>query len=355
MKIGFLIISRGWAGGEVVVYNLIKSLLLSQVSVSIYLNDELKIKYADLKGLSIYSLGPLNETSKLSLLLSYRNLRSKLMQVLVLDHPSLIHAHLGGSMYLYWRLFEKFPIPLLFTLHGQEIDNYYRNKYPLATYLLKNILQKAHRVFSPSQWQILALEPKFKGKTIVIPNGVDTRDFVRNKSKRSRYTVLFVGRLVEGKGIPELIQVARLLPHINFLFVGQGPLSNLINLPNTFRLGFKTRPELIDLYNQSTICCLPSVQESFCNVGLEAMACACPVITTYRGFSEYVRHNRNGIMIKNNNPIQIKRAIQKLMASPTLRKRLAMQGRKTAQAFDWSLIAARYNLIYKKICLENNR
>ena len=349
LHIGILIVSWGWAGAEEMVYQLTSCLLKLNVKISLFVNDELVDHYRDIKGISIYSLGSINKKDKFSVLVSYYRMRRKLDKILKSNLFDLIHVHLEGSFFVLSGLTDKYKLPLICTLHGIEIKNYFERTSFLDYRLLKGILERAEAITSSNSSQIQNLENKYKLKTIIIPNGVNTKEFKPLKLKREARVILFAGRLIELKGIMELLEVARQLTKYTFWFAGSGSLSEFINLPNTVKLGFKTRTELIDLYNRTTICCFPSHYESFGNVGLESMACGCPVVATKLGFSEYVKNNVNGLIVEAKNTEQLREAIVKLMEDVNLRKSLGKNARETALKFDWQGIVKKYYNLYKDV------
>ncbi len=352
LNIGILVISDGWGGAEESVYHLAKQLLKHHVKISLFVNDELIGEYHDIKGISLFPLGPMNQKNKITILYSHCKMRQKLIKILKTKQLDLIHLHLEGSFQVYFGLIHKFKIPLVLTLHGSEIVNYSTRKSFLDYKALHDLLIAAKVVISPSVWQIKKLPKEFKQKIVIIPNGIDTKAFKPIKIKKTTRIILFVGRLISLKGIYELIEVARQLPAYEFWFSGQGPLVNNINLKNTKYLGFKTRNELIRLYNKATICCFPSHYENMPIVGLEALACGAPVIATKLGFSEYIKNNQNGILIEAKNLKQLKKSIILLMKTPQLRMRLEKDGRKTARQFDWNLIATKYVNLYQNLVIK---
>jgi glycogen synthase len=277
INISLLAISDEWGGGQEVVYQLAKHLINYDVDVSLITNDEIKDHYSDIKKLRIYSLGTIDNKSKYSYLLSYYKMRMRLSKLLGKIHIDLMHLHLGGSLYVSFGLTNRFNIPTLLSLHGPEVRNYFNRTSLLDLILFKYAFLRAKTAVSPSNWQIAKLGINLKSKIIVIPNGVDTREFKPLDVRRETVVILFVGRFVELKGIRDLLKVARSLTQYEFWFVGTGPLHNEINLPNTKNLGFKNKEELIKLYNKSTICCFPSHYESFGIAALEAMSCGHPL------------------------------------------------------------------------------
>lgn len=348
MNIGILVASPEWGGAQESTYQLAKYLIGHNFNPTLFVNNELRKYYEDIEGLSIHTLGHINLKNKFLTLLSYVRIRYKFIKILKILPQDILHIHLTGSMYASYGISDIFKIPEIFTLHGAEINNYF-SKNSLLDYLLLKKLFNSSKVtmVSPGYQQIRNLENIYKQKTAVIPNGVDTKIFKPIRKKQEVNVILFVGRFVELKGIIELIEVAKQLPEYEFWFAGCGPLAKYINLPNTKKLGFKTRSELVELYNRATICCFPSHYESFGIVGLEAMACGKAIIATPLGFSEFVLDSKDGLIIEAKNIAYLKMTIIKLMQNKKIREALGNNARIKALKYDWKEIVNRYYSLYR--------
>lgn len=353
LHVGLLILSDGWGGGEEVVYQLAQQLLKSKVRVTLFINTGFEKGFADLKGLTINLIGRVNYKNKFVQQLSYLDVRRRFIKALRSCAPDLIHAHLGGSLPVCLGLPKDLKKPIIFTLHGQEIKNYYKRPGSLYYWLLKRMFVQAAAVISPSGWQVKKLKRKYRQKIVILPNGVDARLFRPLKGKKETKVILFVGRYVELKGIRQLLEVAKQLSKFKFWFVGYGPLAKQMTGPNVKDLGFKTRAELVRLYNQATICCFPSHWENFSLVGLEAMACGRPVVVTRKGFSEYVVAGKDGLMVGAKDVTRLKMAILRLMNSSSLRQRLGKGARQKALWYDWRLISQKHLWLYRSVWLES--
>jgi len=90
--------------------------------------------------------------------------------------------------------------------------------------------------------------------------------------------------------------------------------------------------ELAREYNQCHVFCLPSVQEGFGIVFLEAMANGKPIVAARAGATpEVVRH---GVLVKPDNDQQLADAIEQLYRDPLLRESLGNAGREFVRQFD---------------------
>jgi len=130
----------------------------------------------------------------------------------------------------------------------------------------------------------------------IVPNTIDVAAYgrdarvarARNAALRSsrglpdRF-VLFAGRLVEDKGVHDLIEAQRLLGSDGdpLLVAGEGPLARELRaLPGVHVLGFLQTDRLIELYALAQWTVVPSRREPWGVVVNEALACGCPVIVT---------------------------------------------------------------------------
>jgi glycosyltransferase involved in cell wall biosynthesis len=109
------------------------------------------------------------------------------------------------------------------------------------------------------------------------------------KKISNKFTVLFVGRLTKKKGVALLLNIARKLNHIQFVFIGVGPLESMLitaskDNNNIKFLGKKKNKELVDYYNTADIFCIPSLyEEGYGRVVVEAVACGVPVVGSNKG------------------------------------------------------------------------
>lgn len=123
-------------------------------------------------------------------------------------------------------------------------------------------------------------------KITVVPYGVDITVFKPStRPQDDIFRVLFVGSVVQRKGIKYLLQAWRelALPNSELIVAGRGFTD--ATLIAEYNGVFTHRPnlsqeELVQLYGRADIFCLPSIVEGFGLVIMEALACGTPVITT---------------------------------------------------------------------------
>jgi glycosyltransferase involved in cell wall biosynthesis len=197
----------------------------------------------------------------------------------------------------------------------------------------------------------------------VIPNGVDLRLFHPPEKARPHtggsIRCLAVARLVERKGLGELIRAIGLLPRGRFSLeiVGDGPdegvLRNLVSslglAGEVNFLGSLERSSVAERYREADLFTLPSSAEAFGNVFAEALASGLPILgSTVGGIPELVEHGTNGLLVPPGNPEALAQAIRYIADDPELRSKMSARNRAKAEAtLQWSQVTRRYVAIYR--------
>lgn len=153
--------------------------------------------------------------------------------------------------------------------------------------------------------------------------------------------ILFVGRLEKHKGIFSFLKALMLLPS-NITWKAQ-----IIGEGNCFKdvkkkvqeLGLESKIEFLghvayeDLskyYQQATLVVIPSlIPESFCLVGIEAMAFGKPVVAfDVGGVREWLEHGKNGFLVKRGDIKGLAYYIKYLLENKNLAQRLGEEGKR---------------------------
>jgi len=250
-------------------------------------------------------------------------------------------------------------LPFSFTAHAKDI--YVRALNPGD--LLQTKLRRAKFVVTctkANQAHLAALGVK-ETPIYAIYHGLDTRQFAPRGDAVEDPVVpvlLSVGRLVEKKGFPFLIEACRLLKDGGYRFQcqiigGAGPdaqrVASLIH-----ELGLEdavalrpavTQEELRVIYQQATLFTLPCQivenddRDGIPNVLVEAMAVGLPVVSTnISGIPELIEHGVSGLLAPQKDARALAGAIAELLDSPTLRRKLGAAAReKVCRLFDAEL------------------
>jgi phosphatidyl-myo-inositol dimannoside synthase len=167
--------------------------------------------------------------------------------------------------------------------------------------------------------------------------------------------VLCVARMYPRKRIGDLLLAADVLrarvPGLQMRVVGRGPewpaLSRLhaeLGLGESVALlGDLTRERLAEEYVNATVFCLPSVQEGFGIVFLEAMAAELPVVACrVAAIPEVVQDGVTGLLTAPRSPGELAAAVERLIADPTLARGLGREGRRRMLGFTPRHVAERF-------------
>lgn len=169
-----------------------------------------------------------------------------------------------------------------------------------------------------------------ENKTIVLHNFSDKKASASKRSSTSEPYALYFGRLSVEKGIGTLVQAAKELPGIKFVFAGTGPLEDLCkNIPNIEYAGFKSGKELSDLIENAEFSICPSECHENCPMTVaESVSLGTPVIgSDLGGIPELIKSGKTGIVFEAGNKEALKAAIQKLYSDKELSSEMAQNCR----------------------------
>jgi phosphatidylinositol alpha-mannosyltransferase len=200
----------------------------------------------------------------------------------------------------------------------------------------------------------------YRGRTAVIPNGVDLSRFARGGGdaceRRGPLRLLFVGRFGEArKGFRLLLEAVALLrragDEVSVDVVGAGPEERFA--ARAGRLGLRFHGRLPDAalaarYRAADVFCAPSLRgESFGMVLLEAMAAGCPVVASdLPGYAEAARGA--ALLVRAGDAGALAGAVRAAGHDPDLRATLVQKGRARAGALSWTWIASRVLDVYRR-------
>lgn len=231
----------------------------------------------------------------------------------------------------------------IITIHGSDINILPNNK--ILRPLIKFILNKADALYFVSEkLKEKAIEVcgnNIEQKSYITPNTVNTKKFKPNDDEKkilSEYTtptVVFIGNLVEQKGLNYLLEAKKLSQsEYTLLIYGDGPQKENLEryiktyaLKNTYLMGKTREPEKI--IPEADIMVLPSISEGASIVALESMSCAKALIATDTGnISSIIENNINGIIVPPKNPKELSKEIDKLVDNENERKKIGENARK---------------------------
>lgn len=260
-------------------------------------------------------------------------------------------------------------LPYIVSLRGSDVPGYNDRLRLLDPLVLRHLARRvwfaAERVLAVSDsLRELALETRSDATIEVARNGIDLQRF-RPGDVVGRPDLLFVGRLIERKGVDHLVEAFRRIseidPKITLSIVGGGPQRPRLEAMSRergleSRIGFCGQLDLAgvaEAYRQAGILLLPALADALPNVVLEAMASGLAIVTTRTGAAEMIRDN--GIVIESADPAAITGAVERYLNDRCLLVQHQRNSRKLALAMPWSTVAGFYLSIYRDALARSGR
>ena len=185
------------------------------------------------------------------------------------------------------------------------------------------LLRRARLVLCPSR--ALAEDARALGarEVRVVPTGVEVPAEVGEPEEPPH--VLYVGRLSEEKGVPELLAATAGLPRV---IVGDGPLRD--GIPEA--VGFVAPGALGPFYERAAVVACPSRREGYGVVAREAMAHGRPVVAAaVGGLLDAVEDGVTGLLVPAGDTAALRSALGRLLGDADLRSRLGSAARRRAR------------------------
>ena len=306
---------------------------------------------------------------------------ANLARIVKKEKIDIIHAHWiipqGFLAVLYKKIFRKKSLKIICTSHGGDI-------FGLQSSLMKKIkkwtlnnIDVLTVVSNAIKGEVKKLKVRENLPIEVIPMGVDEKLFNPNKRNpkiKEKYNIkspflLFVGRLVEKKGVKYLIdampEVIQKYPETKLLIVGSGSLENELknqvknlNLEkNIIFTGAIPNNELPRYYATADIFIGPSIvaesgdAEGFGLVFAEAlMSKTCVISSNLKTISDIVKNEITGLQVNVKNKEEFSNTMITLIGNKEKREKLAENGCNFVKNnFSWDIITDKYYKLLDKI------
>ncbi len=299
-----------------------------------------------------------------------------LRRVLRLERPDLIHAHWPFPLGLFGYFARRWSgKPLVTQFYGVELRWVRTKMKPLVPFLrwVAGTSDLVAAISSHTRNEVLAVRP---GTAVeIIPYGspippapappAEPPDPARTRR------VLFVGRLVERKGVEYLLRALLEPPlqdapwPVELEIVGTGPseaglreLVRSLGLEGRARLtGRVPTVELQAAYDRCDVFVLPAIIDSKGDteglgvVLLEALNYYKPVVASgLGGIVDVVKDGQTGLLVPEKDPSALAAALRRVLEDEALARRLGAQGHRFARDyFDSGRIAARWKELYQEL------
>ncbi|MEB3100440.1 glycosyltransferase family 4 protein [Ferviditalea candida] len=259
----------------------------------------------------------------------------------------------------------------------------------------RNCLQYADRIIVNSNYlreEVAGLAPRLRDRIVVNHLGVDPKVFVArwdgeqlklrqkllvDKGLVNKKVILFVGRLIQRKGVHHLLEMMpeliRRHPDAVLVIVGGArygsnritPYVRMLHqkgerLPNHIRfVPYVPYDKIREWFLLGDVLAVPSDQrEAFGLVNVEAMAAGIPVIATNAGgIKEVVEHGVTGYLVDPQNLRQeLLERVSELLDDPQLRRKMGEMGvHRVKSHFTWDHTACRLAGLYRDALSMKNQ
>lgn len=285
----------------------------------------------------------------------------------------IIHVHWPFPHFIFGSIASRMTgAPIVSTFHGVGLRFIKNSKLNLNPFL-KWVVKKSVLITVNSTHTASELKTYDPRNLKIIPFGaaVQSKGKLEYKESRGGYRILFVGHLVERKGVEYLLEAVKLLKErkdyeIQLIVVGEGNRKNhIIEKKNKLGLSDKeviftgriSEKELIRQYQLCDIFVLPAIIDSTGDteglgvVLLEAMSFGKPVIASrVGGIVDIVKDKKTGLLVEEKSPEELATSIEFLVENPEDKRKLAENGyRFQKENFSWECITSSLISTYKEL------
>ena len=263
-------------------------------------------------------------------------------------------------------------VPLVLTLQEGDSEEHLRYRrgglISLSWYMA---LKRTDMVTAISNYLLARAKAMgYKGESVLVPNGVNTRKFqvtdsnllraeIRGMHGFSEEDMILVttSRLVKKNGVENVIEALQFLPeNVKFMIIGTGELEESLKLKvkslklddRVKFLGLISHDEIPKYLTASDVFVRPSLSEGMGNSFIEAMAAGIPIVATpVGGIVDFLRNGETGLFAEVENPPSVAKAVQKYIDDPILRDHIIENAKRMVkEMYDWDIIANRMRSVF---------
>lgn len=288
-----------------------------------------------------------------------------LLRLCVKYRISLVHAHWfipQGVLAVLARMMFFRNLRVLSTSHGADL---FALRHGILQRLKRFVARRSDHVTVVSeamkrQLQDMGCDPR---SISVQPMGVDLQNCFTPDSEIGKQTdLIFVGRLVEKKGLATLLEALSLLrvdfPDLKLAIVGDGPekqalqaLAGDLDIARQVEFaGAVVNTQVPDWYRSARIAIIPSIvaadgdQEGLGLVAVEALGCGCAtVVSDLPALADVVRDGENGLVFRAGDAGDLATKIRRILSNHDLYEQLVRaSSRSVCDQFDWQPVGRSY-------------
>jgi glycosyltransferase involved in cell wall biosynthesis/phosphoheptose isomerase len=299
------------------------------------------------------------------------------------DRPDIVHSHFWMSGLAALRAARALDIPVVHTFHALGVvKRRYQGDADTSPAerldVERAIVRDADRIVATctdEAFELMRLGAE-RGKVHVVPCGVDLERFRPDgpAERRGRpHRIVYTGRLVERKGIGNVISALESVPDCELIVAGGPPRDALETDPEARRLralaerhdigdrvelrGRVGRDDLPALLRSADALVTVPWYEPFGITPLEAMACGVPVVASaVGGLIDTVVDGVTGSHVPPRDPVRLASVLRDVLSDGAARAEQGRAGvRRTRQLYDWDRVALATRDVYDQVVVRRHR
>jgi D-inositol-3-phosphate glycosyltransferase len=300
------------------------------------------------------------------------------------EPPDVVHAHFWMSGAAALGATRPLELPLAQTFHAlgvvkRRFQGARDTSPPGRLRIERGIVRSVDRIIATCTDEVLELRRLGASREAVsvVPCGVDLERFTphgpSDPRRGARARLLCVGRLVERKGIGDVIEALAALPDAELVVAGGPDAGEIERFPEARRLralarergvgdrldlrGRVSREDLPALIRSADVVVCAPWYEPFGIVPLEAMACGVPVVATaVGGMIDTVADGVTGLHVPPRAPDRLAGVLRRLLADPARRRALGAAGvERTRTLYSWERVGALTAEAYEAMAVAAHR
>ena len=268
---------------------------------------------------------------------------SSLLQIIKASEIDILHVHHKADLFLcaLVKLLSKKKFRLV---HTRQMQMPHKKKDPYHRFIYSR-MDLFIAITKQLQDAAISNLPIEKSKIITLYYGVPEPQLSSESpfnEKESRFKIGLFSRINRKKGQHTFIEACQYLEKNSFIAQLYGGIMNeeyyegLLRVISKNKLdneivfqGFHENPP--SLMGHFDVIIMPSLDETFGLVAIEAMRAGTPVIAAnFGGLTEIIRHDENGLLFEKENAKDLAKQIQYLMDNPEQASKIAIKGKQDA-------------------------
>lgn len=336
----------------------------------------------DLSSIKNFAIAESLSMSKLRLLINkYIRPDKEVLELIKKINPSIVHAHFGADGVQISKACKKLNIPFVVTIHGYDATYttkkllLSKNFYLLNYFFKREILAKeADRILPVSEYiKNMALENGFANANMTVHYlGGKMTNSKHHLAPSLRNEILFVGRLVEKKGLNYLLSALALVKNkigdVKLVVIGNGPLKSNYQQQarelgiNAHFLGELHNEKVMKQLQQTRVFCMPSTRarsgdnEGLPTVFMESLSLGTPIVSFDQGpIPEIVIENMGGYLATDKNITSLANKLVEAFTNDKLWLKNAKEGLKMVnERFDIQRQTLKLEAIYDSLIFNHH-